>query len=62
MKSKDELMLIKLMGKTGVCLRTLNKPVLDFLVQKITDLLQKRDFLNVVMNWVQDLTKSLIED
>ena len=36
--------------------------MLDFLVSKIVDLIQKRDFLNVIMNWIQEVTKRLIED
>jgi hypothetical protein len=52
MKSKDELLLIKLMGKTGVCVKNLSKSVLDYLVTKMVDLLNKRDFLNVMIVWV----------
>jgi hypothetical protein len=62
MRSKDEMLLIKLMGKTGVCISQLSKSVLDYLVSKIVDLIQKRDFLNVIMVWVLELSKNLIED
>jgi hypothetical protein len=34
MKNKDEMLLIKLMGKTGVCINKLNKSVLEYLVTK----------------------------
>lgn len=62
MKSKDEALLIKLMGKTGVCFKKLNKSVLDYLVSKIIDLIQKRDFLNVLLTWISELSSALIED
>jgi hypothetical protein len=39
MRSSDEMLLIKLMGKTGVCLNQLSKTVLEFLVSKIIDLI-----------------------
>ena len=52
MRSKDEMLLIKLMGKTGVCTSQLSKSVLDYLVSKIVELISKRDFLNVIMVWV----------
>ena len=32
MRSKDEMLLIKLMGKTGICIGSLSKSVLDYLV------------------------------
>ena len=51
-KTKDDMLLIKLMGKTGVCLSHLNKQVLEIIVQKITELIGKRDFLNVLILWV----------
>ena len=62
MRYKDEMLLIKLMGKTGICVESLTKSVLDYLVQKITDLIQKRDFLNVIITWVQEISKRLIDD
>ena len=62
MKSKDDLLLIKLMGKTGVCISQLNKSVLEFLVSKIIDMISKRDFLNVLILWMQELTKAIIDD
>ncbi len=39
MKSKDEAMLIKLMGKTGVCITQLNKSVLEYLIQKMIEMI-----------------------
>ena len=57
LKAKDEMLLIKLMGKTGVCLGAFNKSVLEYLVQKIIDMISKRDFLNVLILWVQELAK-----
>ncbi|CDW76319.1 armadillo beta-catenin-like repeat-containing protein [Stylonychia lemnae] len=62
MRNKDEMLLIKLMGKSGICVDQLSKNVLDFLVQKITDMIQKRDFLNVLITWVHDISKRLIDD
>jgi len=61
-KSKDDMILIKLMGKTGVCLSKLNKSVLEYLVEKIVDLISKRDFLNVLVLWAQELANILVED
>lgn len=61
-KTKDEMMLIKLMGKSGVCINQLSKSVLEYLLSKIVEMIQKRDFLNVIMIWVQELTRCLIED
>jgi len=54
--------LIKLMGKTGVCVRQLQKSVLEYLVNKIVDFLSRRDFLNVLLLWIQDLARALMED
>jgi hypothetical protein len=39
MKNKDEMLLIKLMGKTGVCLNKLNKSVLEYMVTKMIEMI-----------------------
>lgn len=36
--------------------------MVEYLVQKMVEIIQKRDFLNVIMLWVQELTKMLIEN
>lgn len=61
-KSRDEMLLIKLMGKSGTCLDSLSKTVLDYLVNKMIDLISKRDFLHVIEVWITDLTRKLLED
>lgn len=45
-------MLIKLMGKTSVCIHKLSKSILELLVSKITEMISKKDFLNVVVLWI----------
>mmetsp|Transcript_27248 Transcript_27248/g.20393 ORF Transcript_27248/g.20393 Transcript_27248/m.20393 type:complete len:83 (+) Transcript_27248:1637-1885(+) len=56
------MLLVKLMGKTGVCISKLSKSVLEFLVDRIVDMISKRDFLNVLVLWAQELVNTLVED
>ena len=56
------MLLIKLMGKSGTCLDSLSKTVFDYLVNKMIDLISKRDFLHVIEVWITDLTRKLLED
>ena len=62
MKSRDEMILIKLMGKTGVCINKMSKPILEYLVSKIVDMISKRDFLNVLVPWIEEIAQGLLDD
>eukprot|EP00347_Sterkiella_histriomuscorum_P010202 403377213 len=80
--SDDDLLLIKLMGKTGICLQQLlddqqqsqsknrrgqqQQPVLsnlvEILIQKIIAILTTKEFVNVLLPWITELSDILVDN
>jgi hypothetical protein len=56
------MIIVKLMGKTGVCLNKLSKPIFENLTSKIIDMIQKRDYLNVLISWIEEISSAFIDD
>ena len=64
-KSED-LVLIKLMGKTGICFDNLlrgerGKSVTEYLVQRIITILTTKEFVNVLLPWITELSDILVD-
>lgn len=53
------MLLIKLIGKTGVCLQKLQDHTINQLLQRIITVLSKRDFVDVLLPWLSALTRHL---
>ncbi|CDW74550.1 microtubule-associated protein spiral2-like [Stylonychia lemnae] len=67
-KSDDDLILLKLMGKTGICFKKLlkgedakSKQLVEFLVQRIIAILTTKDFVNVLLPWITDLSVIFVD-
>ena len=62
----DDLVLIKLMGKTGICLEGLlkgerGKSIVEYLVQKIITILTTKEFVDVLLPWITELSDLLVD-
>jgi hypothetical protein len=62
----DDLILVKLMGKTGICLDALLKgergrSVIGYLVQRIITILTTKEFVHVLLPWITDLSDILLD-
>jgi len=49
---KDDLLLIRLMGKTGVVIDQLDSQNVEFLLYKIVDLIGSREFVDLLLAWI----------
>jgi len=52
--------MIKLMGKTGICLGQLDPSLIHFLVQRIVTILATKEFVPVLLPWVTELSDLLL--
>ena len=62
----DDLVLIKLMGKTGICLDQLLKgergrSVVEYLIQRVITILITKDFVHVLLPWITELSDIFVE-
>jgi hypothetical protein len=58
--SEDKnLLLIKLIGRTGVCLNSLELDTVELLLLHIVHILKEREFIDVLLPWVSTITKHL---
>ena len=46
------MLLIRLMGRTGVVIEHLDQPNIEFTLSKIIDLLSSGDFIDLLLTWV----------
>ncbi len=49
---KDDLLLIRLMGKTGVVIEQLDGQNVEFLLSKVVDLIGSHEFVDLLLAWV----------
>ncbi|CDW90612.1 microtubule-associated protein tortifolia1-like [Stylonychia lemnae] len=54
-----DLLLIKLIGKTGVCLDKLDEFTIDNLLNRIIKILSEREFIDVLLPWMSSITQYL---
>ena len=64
--NRDDLVLIKLMGKTGICLNQLlkgqrGKSVVEYLIQRIISILTTKEFVHVLLPWITELSDILVQ-
>jgi hypothetical protein len=62
----DDLVIIKLMGKTGICLDHLLKgdrgrSVVEYLIQRIITILTTKEFVHVLLPWITELSDIFVE-
>jgi len=48
----DDMMLIRLMGRTGVCIETMSDENLDKILNSITTFLNEKSFIDVILPWL----------
>lgn len=53
----SDLLLIKLIGRTGVCLNQLDPFTIECLLNRIISILSLREFIDVLLPWVAAITK-----
>ncbi len=58
----EDLLLIKLMGKTGICLDRVERSIMEYLILKIISILKTKEFVHVLLPWVTELSDILLEN
>lgn len=57
LKKKDEMLLFKLMGRTGVCLDQLDPENLENVIKEIISTLKSKAFIDLLLPWVNSLAR-----
>ena len=67
-KTDDDLLFIKLMGKTGICLSSLLEDrtplgiqTFELLIQRIISILTTKEFVNVLLPWITELSDLFVD-
>ena len=58
----DDTIIIRLLGRTGVCLEKLQLETVNQVIHKIISILNKRDFVDVLLPWLAEFTKRKCDD
>lgn len=59
---QDDTQMIRLFGRTGVCLEKLKPDTVERVITKIISVLNKRDFVDILLPWLSEFTKQRCEN
>ena len=61
-RENDDTLMIRLFGRTGVCLEKLQPETVTQVIQKIISIINKMDYVDVLIPWLAEFTKKKCEN